>query len=85
MGEFKIGILTYRHRTTDGRLVTCTVPVDWPPALVVDDEWFRFEAEGYRVGDRRPAALYGSDAGSWLWYCDGKAFHAAQPDKWQTT
>jgi hypothetical protein len=79
MSEFRIGTLTYSHRATDGRVVTCTVPVDWPPALLLGDESFRFEAEGYRAGDRRPAALYGSDAGSWLWYCDGEAFDADGP------
>ncbi len=32
MTEFRIGTLTYPHRTSDGRVVTCTVLVDWPPA-----------------------------------------------------
>jgi hypothetical protein len=81
MSEFRVGTLTYQHRTTDGRAVACTVPVDWPPTLLVGDEPFRFEIGGYRVSDRRPAALYGSDAGSWLWYCDGEAFSADALDE----
>jgi hypothetical protein len=76
MTEFRTGTLTYPLRLPDGRATACTVPVDWPPALLVGDETFFIEAEGYRVADRRPAALYGSDAGSWLWYCEGEAFEA---------
>lgn len=66
MSEFRIGTLIFPHRATDGRVVTCTVPVDRPPAVLLGDELFWFETEGYRVGDRRPAALNGSDAGVWL-------------------
>jgi hypothetical protein len=80
MSEFKIGMMTYQHRFADGRVICCTVPVDWPPALLIDDEEFRFEADGYRVQDRRPASLYVSDARSSLWYCEGEAFEAALPD-----
>lgn len=72
MSEFRIGTLAYQHRTTGGRIVTCTVPVNWPPALLVGGKAFRFEVVGYRASDRRPAALYRSDEGSWLWYCDGE-------------
>jgi len=79
MSDFRIGPPTYQHRRTDGRVVCCTVPVAWPPALLAGDEWFRFKAEGHRLADRTPAALYGSDAGSWLWYCDGEAVDAARP------
>lgn len=79
MTEFKTGPLTYHHRTADGRVMACSVPMDWPPALLVGDETFRLVREGYRVGDRRPAALYMSDAGTWLWYCDGTVFEAGHP------
>jgi hypothetical protein len=79
MTQFCTGIPTHPLRRPDGRIVSCTVPVEWPQALLADDEWFQFEAEGYRVGDRRPAALCGSDSGSWLWYCSGEAFEADRP------
>jgi hypothetical protein len=79
MTEFRTGTPTYPLRRPDGRVVACTVPVDWPPALLAGDETFFLEAEGYRVADRRPAALYGSDAGSWLWYCGGEAVEADRP------
>jgi len=78
MNDFRIGTLTYHHRTTDGRVVGCTVPVDWPSALQVGDETFLFEAQGFRIDDRSPAALYGSDVGSWLWFCEGEAFEAGR-------
>lgn len=79
MTGFRTGTPTYLLRRSDGRAVACTVPVDWPSALLVRDETFFLEAEGYRVTDRRPAALYGSDAGSWLWYCGGEAFEVDRP------
>jgi hypothetical protein len=81
MSEFRIGTPTYQHRTQNGRVVSCTVPVDWPPALLVGGETFRFEIDGSRVADRRPAALYGSDAGAWLWYCDGEVVGADALDE----
>jgi hypothetical protein len=77
--DFMIGTPTYEHRASGGRVVRCTVPVEWPPALAVGDELFRFEVEGCRVRDRRPAALYGSDSGAWIWYCDGEAFEGDEP------
>lgn len=79
MTEFRTGTLTYPLRRPDGRVVACTVPVNWPPALLAGDETFYFEAEGYRIVDREPAALYGSDAGSWLWYCRGEGFDVPCP------
>lgn len=50
MTEYRIGPLTYPVRTADGRVVTCTVPADWPPALLVTDEWFWLAAEGHGSG-----------------------------------
>ncbi|QEG27069.1 hypothetical protein GobsT_18220 [Gemmata obscuriglobus] len=35
MSEFKLGTLTNQPHKTEGRSVTCTVPVDRPPALIV--------------------------------------------------
>ena len=51
MSEFRIETPTYQHRTTGGWVVTCTVPVDWPPALHVGDE--------HRVDPRGAAGVLG--------------------------
>jgi hypothetical protein len=48
--------------------------VDWPRSLRVNGETFRYQREGYRVGDKAPAARYASTADSKLWYCEGLAY-----------
>jgi hypothetical protein len=71
--DFAPGAPTYSFRR-GGRVVTCTAPVDWPAALDACGLRFRFEADGRRLADNAPAALYVADEGSRLWFCDGDGY-----------
>lgn len=63
-------------KRADGTVVGVTVPVDFPATLESGGLLYRFERQGYRVADGRPAGYYRADEGSELWLCDGQGYVA---------
>ena len=77
--DFRLGVFTRPLRRADGSVFRCTVPVDFPPAIIVDgDHWHELVGQGYRVADGKPAGLYQSvvDPREHVWFCDGKGYRA---------
>jgi hypothetical protein len=79
VSTFLIGEPTYPLRRGDGRVVRCTIPVDWPASVRAGDERFFFEAAGCRADDGAPAGRYASAAGDRLWYCGGQVILVDPP------